>query len=154
MAFDLIVEPNTQRGRRASGVAFAARQIRPNGFVGVNLIINDDVARVLGWSPGTQLQLQLGRGRDFGWARLRARPDGRFSCRRVAAARSRQLLVALTLLGDSLRHPIAKAEHRITDDALFVRLPDWALPAARGLLTEARRRQPAPAPSTAAVAAA
>lgn len=146
MAFDLAIEPNTQRGRAARGVAFTARRAGANRFIGVSMIINDDIASILGWSHGMALQLQLGRGRDFGWARFRAHGSGSFTCRRVGVPRSRQLVVAMTLFGDGLRHAITKSEHRMADGALSVRLPDWALPAARALLAEARRRPGAASP--------
>ena len=140
MAFDLAVEPSTQRGRIARGVAVTARRAGANGFIGVSMIVNGDVAAALGWSHGARLQLQLGRGRDFGWARLRAHPGGGFTCRRVGAPRSKQLVGAITLFGDGLRHAITRSEHRVAEGTLSVRLPDWALPAARALLAEARRR--------------
>lgn len=154
MVFDLAVEPKSQRGRQAHGIAFTARRFGSGNVIGVSMIINRDVADALAWQPGTALQLQLGRGRDFGWARLRRHAAGRFKCRRLGVPGSTQLVVTLTLLGDGRRHSIATAAHRIASGALLVRLPDWALPPAREVLAEARRRRAGrgrrPAPEAAA----
>ena len=140
MAFDLQVHNKNQRGRgAASGVSFVSRRSRKDGPSYAIMVVNEDVARTLAWGVGTRLTMQLGRGRDFGRVRVRADADGQLTCRRLNnSPGSKQLTVAVTVLGDGSPHSIVRVEHQLATGALFVTLPEWALPQARSMLTQAR----------------
>lgn len=94
---------------------------------GGRFYVSRDVGAAMKWKAGATIAVEIGSDSDYGWARLIPSPLGN-RLRHVGRDTDGGLALCATRLGDRKRHSMEAVEYRIEDDALYVKLPEWALP--------------------------
>ena len=83
----------------------------------------------LGWEKSDRVGIAVGTGNDHGW--LRCQEDDLNGLSLVKFGNNAQMLtIRAARLYEGAPHRSELVEHRIEDDAVYIRLPAWAVPAA------------------------
>jgi hypothetical protein len=81
----------------------------------------------LKWDKGDRINVALGMGADRGFVRLMKDSQGA-KLTRIGNNQRHACHLILTRLGDRKKHSMEQCYHEIQDGALYIALPDWAVP--------------------------